>query len=213
MPAGTRSGTRPGTPDRAVPIVGVPGLPRCRPSSTVERRVNASGRGNCYRRLFLVTGKSWRRPPCLRRLRGIVKPRLQWLKVSEWEWERGKREWGGKIRENISFLRVFVATTPGRRSEKMTMLCTRRWMTFMPVVNTTTTTTRVVQNVQVVFIDFTNPCLARHSAALPNLETEIICKNTFWQPHQWFFRFFNFWNLSMSWNPTSCYPERQAEQY
>ena len=99
MPAGTRSGTRPGTPDRAVPIVGVPGLPRCRPSSTVERRVNASGRGNCYRRLFLVTGKSWRRPPCLRRLRGIVKPRLQWLKGNEREWERGKREWGGKSRE------------------------------------------------------------------------------------------------------------------
>ena len=139
----------------------------CRKTSECEGR----GGRNCYRRLFLVThtGKSWRRGGAAPAPRDFLSTRPQWLKASEWEWEVCGCEAEEK-RFHLSS--VFVATPPGKQLEKMAMPSPRRWMTFVPVVNTTTTT-RVVQNVQVVFIDFTNPCLARQST-LPNLETQVI---------------------------------------
>ena len=121
-------------------------------------------------------------------------PSTQWLKGSEWEWEGvGRRgiEWA-KVEKTFRLFRVFVATSAGKQLGKMAMLSACRWMTFAPVVNTTTTT-RAVQIVQVVFIDFTNPGFGRQSA-LTKLELQVIWTNIFWQLHQ----FQGFFSLTFS---------------
>ena len=90
VPAAARSGTRPWPVHRTVPCRssecrGFGGCDRlhCRKTSECEGR----GGRNCYRRLFLVSGKSWRRGGAARqlRLRGNPRQPSDWKEVSESE--------------------------------------------------------------------------------------------------------------------------------
>ena len=173
---GARSGTRPCPVQRTVPCRssecrGFGGCDRlhCRKTSECE------GREKLLQTAIFSERRQELRVPPMPSFPPAPSKTLSTPAVIERQWVRvrGEGERGSEAEEKtFRLFPVFVTTPPGKQLEKMAMPSHRRWMTFVPVVNTTTTT-RVVQNVQVVFIDFTNPAFGRQSA-LPNLELQVI---------------------------------------